>query len=474
MKRLLKKWYLLSLATIIIISAFPIEGFAFNSDVNAKLKGSICLFIGSPIAYFDNMETQIDAQNINVSPLVKNGRTLIPVRFIAEKFGLIINISGSTIEIGDSKNLIQMTIGSRIMNVGGKEITLDVPPQIINNRTFIPLRAMVEALNKKLFWDNRGLIIISDTENILDAALDQIQIDQVINKFEARGNSVGNISGYGNVCQYGDWIYYSEDSTGLYKSRLDGSNTQKICDEYAEYINVLGDWIYCTLVNYQDGTYSGLGMYKIKTDGSEKIKLTDGRSEYINVIGDWIYYIEDARGIPYKMEIDGTGKKKIANVYMMCLTVYHDWIYFQNAGDNNKLYKMKLDGSSIQNISVDFAYRLKINIQDNWIYCIDDYPNTGLYKLKTDGTNRQKLYEEVISGLNVIDDTIYFIVFGDGIYKMNLDGSKVIKLYDGKDDYYISGIYLAGEWIYYDLYQSGLYKMKLDGTDNQLVLSATN
>ena len=57
---------------------------------------------------------------------------------------------------------------------------MDVPAQIINQRTFIPLRAIAEALGKKVFWDNRGLVIIGDGDNIPDAEYDKKEIDYLV------------------------------------------------------------------------------------------------------------------------------------------------------------------------------------------------------------------------------------------------------------------------------------------------------
>ncbi len=53
-------------------------------------KNSIMLFVGSPLALVNNEETQIDSTNLDVVPIVKNNRTLVPVKFISEKLGISI------------------------------------------------------------------------------------------------------------------------------------------------------------------------------------------------------------------------------------------------------------------------------------------------------------------------------------------------------------------------------------------------
>lgn len=75
---------------------------------------------------------------------------------------------------------IEMTLDSQTYYVNGEEKTLDVPAQTVQDRTLIPLRAMVESLGKQVFWDEKGLIVISDTPALLDSQKDAALIDSLI------------------------------------------------------------------------------------------------------------------------------------------------------------------------------------------------------------------------------------------------------------------------------------------------------
>lgn len=88
-------------------------------------------------------------------PVVKAGRTLIPVRALTEAFGAKvvwdpieqkITISNETTEI-----ILQLNNGTAYVN--GVEVTIDVPPLTINNRTVVPLRFITETLGLKVNWD---------------------------------------------------------------------------------------------------------------------------------------------------------------------------------------------------------------------------------------------------------------------------------------------------------------------------------
>ena len=59
---------------------------------------------------------------------------------------------------------IEFTVGSSEYSVNGEAKTLDAPPYISNNRTMVPLRVFSEAVEKKVHWDERGVVVISGAE----------------------------------------------------------------------------------------------------------------------------------------------------------------------------------------------------------------------------------------------------------------------------------------------------------------------
>jgi len=65
---------------------------------------------------------------------------------------LIISINGD-IRSEDVKKVIKLQIGNKIAYVDGNELTLDVPPQIINGRTMVPVRFISEGLGAEVGWD---------------------------------------------------------------------------------------------------------------------------------------------------------------------------------------------------------------------------------------------------------------------------------------------------------------------------------
>ena len=82
----------------------------------------------------------------NVTPTIDSGRTLIPIRAIAESLGATVSYddSSKTATISLSGKQMLLTIGSSTAKVGNSNITLDVPAQSINSRIVVPLRFVSE------------------------------------------------------------------------------------------------------------------------------------------------------------------------------------------------------------------------------------------------------------------------------------------------------------------------------------------
>ncbi|MDR2903581.1 MAG: beta-propeller domain-containing protein [Clostridiales bacterium] len=146
-----------------------------------KTSSAVMLFTGSSVAYINNEQVFVDPENPNTTPMILNGRTVVPLRFISEGFGAEISWNGEkrTAEIKISGKTIRCTAGSDLLTVNGETVPLDVPATMINDRIHLPLRAFADAIGKQVFYDE-GLIIVSDTKNIYDPEKDQPTLDGII------------------------------------------------------------------------------------------------------------------------------------------------------------------------------------------------------------------------------------------------------------------------------------------------------
>ncbi|MBW5466297.1 copper amine oxidase N-terminal domain-containing protein [Brevibacillus formosus] len=102
------------------------------------------------------------------APIINQGRTLVPIRPIAESLGFEVKWNGQTrtVTINKGKDNIRLVVTQKIANKNGQTINLDVPAQIVNKRTVVPVRFIAEALSYKVEWDpNTQTVLIADKVN---------------------------------------------------------------------------------------------------------------------------------------------------------------------------------------------------------------------------------------------------------------------------------------------------------------------
>lgn len=92
----------------------------------------------------------------DVAPFIHNNRTVVPVRFVAEALGAQVEwlAESYTVRITLGAKVILLPVGKAQATVDGAAYNLDVPAFIQNNRTFVPLRFVSEALGATVQWDD--------------------------------------------------------------------------------------------------------------------------------------------------------------------------------------------------------------------------------------------------------------------------------------------------------------------------------
>ena len=130
----------------------------------------IVMAIGSNEAYVYGQKTPIDTVSDVTAPVIVNGKTLLPVRFLAESLGAKVEWVEETQEIrimGEKR--IFLNLGSNIMRIEKEKRTLQTPAMEIEGRTYVPLRDIVEALNINCYWVEPGLILCGTEEAYIES-----------------------------------------------------------------------------------------------------------------------------------------------------------------------------------------------------------------------------------------------------------------------------------------------------------------
>ncbi|PWK16220.1 copper amine oxidase N-terminal domain-containing protein [Tumebacillus permanentifrigoris] len=93
----------------------------------------------------------------DVQPQVFQYRTLVPMRMIFEALGADVHWEDDTQTAVASKNgvTLRLPIGSQIVTKNGQPVTLDVPAQLVSNRTMVPVRFLAESFGDEVLWDEQ-------------------------------------------------------------------------------------------------------------------------------------------------------------------------------------------------------------------------------------------------------------------------------------------------------------------------------
>ncbi len=110
----------------------------------------IKLMVGSEVALINGKTFEL-----KVTPVIKNGMTFVPLRFVSEAFGTEVEWDGIfkivSITLGD--NTIKLQIGKKFAMFNGKQVNIDAEPFIINGSTMVPIRVVSELFGSEVFWD---------------------------------------------------------------------------------------------------------------------------------------------------------------------------------------------------------------------------------------------------------------------------------------------------------------------------------
>lgn len=119
----------------------------------------------------NSIKIMIDGAELetDVAPVIVNDRTLLPIRTIVENIGGTVDWDAKNAHatIKKDNDVLMLAIDSLIANVNGQNVMLDVSAKIIDGRTMVPVRFVSENLGLSVDFSD-GIVYISTeaTENI--------------------------------------------------------------------------------------------------------------------------------------------------------------------------------------------------------------------------------------------------------------------------------------------------------------------
>ncbi len=125
-------------------------------------------------------QAQINDQSVTMSApaQVVEGRTLVPLRFISEAFGceVLWNNDTRTATVVLVDQTIEVPIGQNYAVINGTQREVQVPAQLINGSTYVPLRFISENLGAKVDYEatTRAIAISMKKYFSLDKAFEMV------------------------------------------------------------------------------------------------------------------------------------------------------------------------------------------------------------------------------------------------------------------------------------------------------------
>lgn len=238
----MRKKFLLVLILILSLSIFaPILSSAETNEITVSIDGEIIDF--------------------DVEPQIVNERTMVPMRAIFERLGATVlwdeetETITSTRTIEDDKEKeereIILQVGSSTMQLNGeiyyklkdrsvsldKEVALDSPAFITDERTLVPLRAISEALGSYVGWDGdtRSVIISTLKLGVQSVSRENYDLFASVIKENAEKFLVSQQTDYTDGSQY--YLYhvdYVDDLAKLFTDDTIASLEYRLYDDRIE------------------------------------------------------------------------------------------------------------------------------------------------------------------------------------------------------------------------------------------------
>lgn len=119
---------------------------AATVDTNTKVE----MTVGKMAATVNGNTMKLDS-----APIILNGTTYVPVRFVSDAMGAKLLFNGNTgqITVLRGNKLMEMTLGKKDLILNGVLQSSDITPIVRNNRTLIPVRLFSEQLGLKVGYD---------------------------------------------------------------------------------------------------------------------------------------------------------------------------------------------------------------------------------------------------------------------------------------------------------------------------------
>lgn len=143
------------------------------------MKKMIALFAGVvltasmlvfPVSAAQEISVEFNGEIVKLdqTPVMENGRVLVPFKFFADTFGATTSWDAETktVTCTYGETTISMTAHSQVMKLDGKNIAVEVPVDIINSKVMVPIRVIATSFGANVSWDSDRKTAVINTGDV--------------------------------------------------------------------------------------------------------------------------------------------------------------------------------------------------------------------------------------------------------------------------------------------------------------------
>ena len=139
--------------TIILLALIVLTLFAFTVPALAAPTHKAVFVVGQASYTVDDQAKQMDAKTF-----IENSRTYVPVRYLGDALGAETGWDEGTrtVTVALDNAVVKLVIGSKTLSIDGQAKQMDVAPVIRDGRTYLPARFVAEAFGYTVRWNSQA------------------------------------------------------------------------------------------------------------------------------------------------------------------------------------------------------------------------------------------------------------------------------------------------------------------------------
>ncbi len=112
-------------------------------------------------------------------PVMRNNRVYVPIRIVSEKLGATVEWNPPyTVKINDSEDNLLIRIGTYVYDYNNMPCIGDAAPFIENGRTLVPVRLIAQTLNCDVDWNQETQTVIIETNDTIEDSYNDYKTDK--------------------------------------------------------------------------------------------------------------------------------------------------------------------------------------------------------------------------------------------------------------------------------------------------------